>query len=278
MNSIPVPSWKEAESKISVEINGVYVQLKNAPDQFQRFVRPAVFSTDNEIWELQYHGSATMVRYGGRDMAITTAHQTGDGHAAPRAEKFVIVVKDEERRLTVPPRSVRNVMVDAGENTIAEDILFYEYDKQGGRKVADHLELTKVLWSDAIGLKVVYSFLIGFPSESVIIELDPSDETAIGEYKLRWIRQDLEPAERQPLDPGNRNIFIKHHQSSRRSVKPDGLSGSPVFSVVQDSGNDCHLRFDGIVTHAKGDRFAVYPSQMIREALDTIQDDGSVER
>ena len=274
MNSGPVPTWKEAESKISVEINGVFVPLKQAPDQFQRFVRPAVFSTDSEIWELQYHGSATMVRFGGRDLAITTAHQTGDGLEAPKSEKFVIVVEDEERRLTVPPLSVQNVMVGADEYMVGEDILFYEYDKQGNHSAADHLELARVLWSDASGLKVVYSFLIGFPSESVITELDPSDEMTISEYKLRWIRQDLEPDERQPLDPENRNIFIKHHQSSRRSVEPDGLSGSPVFSIVQDSANDCHLRFDGIVTHAKGDRFAVYPSQRIREALITIQDEG----
>lgn len=72
------------------------------------------------------------------------------------------------------------------------------------------------------------------------------------------------------MDVENRDIFIKHDGSTRQNIEPDGLSGSPVFSIVCDVSSDRHLRFDGIVTDARGDRFAVYPSVYIRNFMDEI--------
>lgn len=72
------------------------------------------------------------------------------------------------------------------------------------------------------------------------------------------------------MDVEHRTVFVKHERSTRKSVEPDGLSGSPVFSVIKDRSSNRYLRFDGIVTHANGDRFAVYPSVYIRDMLDHI--------
>ena len=90
-------------------------------------------------------------------------------------------------------------------------------------------------------------------------------------------RQDLQPDGPSLMDVENRNMFIKHSESTRLSVNPDGLSGSPVFSIVHDAKSDRHLRFDGIVTDARIDRFAVYPSVNIRNFLDQIVKDGGDE-
>ena len=120
-------------------------------------------------------------------------------------------------------------------------------------------------------MSVDYSFLIGYPTDSQIINLN-DDGQLIGTVN-RWIRQDLRPDEPKRLDIENRNIFVKDERSNRLSVDPDGLSGSPVFSIVHDVAGDRHLRFDGIVTHARSDRFAVYPSVHIRDLMELIVSD-----
>lgn len=117
-----------------------------------------------------------------------------------------------------------------------------------------------------------YSFVIGYPTESHRIELDLQDETQLSEFTMRWIRQDLQRSDSAPMDTENRLIFVKHEQSTRLSINPDGLSGSPVFSIVHDQLTDRHLRFEGIVTNARDDRFAVLPSAHIRPMLDGIVD------
>jgi hypothetical protein len=53
-----IPSWTAAQTKMSVSINGTYVPFKTAPDLMQRFVRPALFSTGDAVFELQVFPSA----------------------------------------------------------------------------------------------------------------------------------------------------------------------------------------------------------------------------
>src|SRR5262249_36649075 len=127
-----------------------------------------------------------------------------------------------------------------------------------------------IYWSDAAGLAADYSFVIGYPTSSNTIELDLDDESQLSDFTLRWVRQDLQRSDIESWDPENRLIFMKHERSTRLSIEPDGLSGSPVFSIVHDLLKERYLRFDGIVTHARGDRFAVLPSAHIRTLLDGI--------
>lgn len=253
---------------MSVSINGTYVPFKNAPDTMHRFVRPALFSTGDELFELRFFGTAFLGSYRGWRFAISTAHQTEVASGAPPAEKFVVVVKSGDQNLAVPPSNLHIPVIENPTHQSLRDLTFFEYGHEPARTV--HLDLTNVYWSDAEDVAVDYSFLIGYPSTSTIIDLDPDDPTRLSNFTMRWIRQDLEAAEPQLLDTEHRNIFVKHERSTRDSIDPDGLSGSPVFSIVRYGDNDRFVRFDGIVTNANGDRFAVYPSVTIRDMLDHI--------
>lgn len=266
-----IPTWKKADAMMSVRVNGAYLPFKSAPGAMQRYVRPALFSTGDAILELQKVGTAFMGKYRNWSFGLMTAHQGSGSNGAPSAEKFVVVVDDGEKRLAVPPSTILKPRIDDPEHLSLEDLMFLDYSTTA--RPLNHLDLSQVSWSDSDGLVTDYSFLVGFPTSSMVIELNPDGEPRLDTFTPQWIRQDLEQAEPEPLDPENREIFTKHQRSTRLSVDPDGLSGSPVFSIVADRGKERHLRFDGIVTHARGDRFAVYPSALIRLVLDSIVDD-----
>lgn len=266
-----VPTWTTAQTKMGVLVNKTYVPFTSTPDRMQRFVRPAVFSTGDELFELRVFGTALMATYRGWDFALTTAHQVDAGRGAPAAESFVVIVEKDGKRLAVPPSSLHLPRVEKDFRSLS-DLVFFDYSKVPDGHKSSHLDLTDIFWSDSPGIVSDYSFVIGYPAQSVRIELDLHDETKLSEFTLRWIRQDLQSSESAPMDPEHRSIFVKHERSTRLSIDPDGLSGSPVFSIVHDERKDRHLRFDGIVTNAREDRFAVLPSAHIRPMLDGIVD------
>lgn len=261
-------TWAAAAAKMSVAVNGTFLPFKNAPDAMQRFVRPALFSTEDEAWELRTFGTAFLCRYQNLALAITTGHQVGDGGDKPLPEKFVVLVSNDERTIAVSPTSVLKPLINGKEYTSLQDLYIFDFDERGRKRNIATLDLSAVRWSDDPELSVDYSFLIGYPTES--FDADINDEGECQRVVNRWIRQDLEPDGPALMDVENRDMFVKHSQSTGSSIDPDGLSGSPVFSIVHDAASDRHLRFDGIVTDARDDRFAVYPSVHIRRLLDQI--------
>jgi len=263
-----IPTWMTAQAKMSVGINRTYVPFKSAPDSMRRFVRPALFATGDDVWELRLFGTAVLAAFHGWNFALVTAHQTDIAKGAPAADQFRVVVNSGNRNLAVPPNSLHRPVIDDEDRQSLKDLTFFDYS--GSSAKTEHLDLSSMFWSDAVDITADYSFLIGYPSSSAIIELDGDDHSKLSNFTMRWIRQDLEEDEPRPLDVEHRAIFVKHGRSTRESVEPDGLSGSPVFSIIKDKDNDRHLRFDGIVTHANGDRFAVYPSVYIRDMLEHI--------
>ncbi|MBB4219234.1 hypothetical protein FHT79_006465 [Rhizobium sp. BK212] len=264
-----IPTWKIAEAKLSVEINGTFVPFKQAPDSLQRFVRPALFSTGEEKWELEFFGTSFLGKYRGWHFGLATGHQTDTLTGAPQAEKFVVLAEVSGRTLAIPPKNLHIPSVEHDQDQALRDLVFFDYGDVDPNHRGSHLELTKVLWSDDAG-EPDYAFLVGYPTHSTLTALDPNDYSALSSFTARWIRQDLQGAKSQPLDTEHRNIFVKHERSTRLSIEPDGLSGSPVFSITRSANAERFLRFEGIVTNARGDRFAVYPSVYIRDMLDDI--------
>lgn len=258
----------QAHAKMSICVNGTYIPFVSAPDSLQRFVRPAVFTTNDDLFELQKFGTVFMGKYRNWSFGLLTAHQTsGSGHVPP-ASSFVAVVELDGTRRAIPPTAVFRPKIEDKDEISLEDLTFFDYEKSNDR--ISHLDLTQVFWSDSENVSADYSFLIGFPTKSLLIDIEDGDVPRISQFTMRWVRQDLQKTSRRLMDTDNRDIFVKHEDSTRMSIEPDGLSGSPVFSLVKGSDQERHLRFDGIVTNANGDRFAVYPSSYIRDLLDHI--------
>lgn len=265
-----ISTWTFAQAKMSVKVNDTYFPFESTPDVMQRFVRPALFTTGHDVFELRYFGTALMGRYRNWRFAMATAHQMGDGDERPSFSSFVVVVEDNGALQAVPPSSAHLVNVEEERDRSLEDLILLDYNSSGTYGRISYLDLSSVYWSDSAEIATDYSFLIGYPSGSVDINMDTEDPSQLSKFVMRWVRQDLKPTRRQILEPENRNIFVKHEKSNRLSIRPDGLSGSPVFSIVHDQNKDRHLKFEGIITDAAGDRFGVYPSAFIRGILDSV--------
>jgi len=263
-------TWALARSKMSVCVNGTFIPFEKAPDTMQRFVRPALFSTGCKSWELRTFGTAFLCSYRGRSQAILTRHQTGDGIEKPSPEKFVTLANVGDKTLAIPPSHIYTPSIYELNCQSLRDLCIFDYGDQSHKQRIRTLDISTMFWSDSEGLQTDYSFLIGYPTASFDAETNNDGEYT--KFVTKWIRQDLEEAHPQVLDLENRNIFVKHSSSTRISIDPDGLSGSPVFSIVNDRSHDRYLRFDGIITNANKDRFAIYPSVYIRQFMDKIID------
>jgi hypothetical protein len=227
VESLLIPTWKVAEAKMSIRVNGAYIRFTAAPDTMQRFVRPALFATGRDDYELRKVGTALMAKYRGWSFGLITSHQTNTEADAPRADAFVVLLKDGEGQLAIPPTAYHRPKFS--EKHSANDVLtVFDYSAAASRRRIDHLELENVLWSNDDQLDVEYSFLVGYPTTSVDYQFETDQET-LAAVAIKWVRQDLQRAERMLLDPELRDIFIKPEASSRLSIDPDGLSGSPVF-------------------------------------------------
>lgn len=266
-----ITTWAKANAKMSVCVNGAFLPFTSAPDAMQRYVRPALFSTGDEGFELQKFGTAFMAKYRNWSFGLMTHHQGSGLNGAPSAENFVVVADAGERKLAVPPSALHKPRVDSADDRNLEDLIILDYSRASHPQ--PHIDLSSVLWSDAQAVSTDYSFLVGFPTDSMIIEIDSEEPYPLTRFTARWVRQDLEWGEPALMDPEHRDIFVKHPKSTRLSIDPDGLSGSPVFSIVSNGLSERQLRFDGLITHAKDDRFAVYPSSYMRPILDSIVDE-----
>jgi len=197
-----IPTWKLAEAKMSVEMNGMYIPFAKAPDSMPRYVRLALFSTGDEKWELQVCGSAFLAKYHGWHFGLATAHQTSTTKGGSDASKFVVLVEEDGRTLAVPPVNLRIPSIDDDADQALKDLTFFDYGSVEPKYRAHHLDLSTVFWSDDVGV-TDYSFLVDYPTSSAIITLDPEDYSALSSFQARWIRQDLRP---------------KHHSPSTRSI------------------------------------------------------------
>jgi len=265
-----IPTWKVGEAKMAVCVNGAYVQFRHAPDSMQRFVRPALFSTGDAKFELRYAGSCLMAKYRDWSFALMSNHQVGKKYNQDSDGRFCVVVATEGGRSSLSPTSLYRPKHLDHDLASLDDIALFDYSEGGKSGVRpQHLNLSEVLWSDAPGVRPDYSFLIGYPHYAFTLDLDSRGEE-VSEFTARWIRQDLQEAAPALMDTENRNMFVKHEASTRSDIDPEGLSGGPVFSIVGDDQKNRYLRFDGIITNARDNRFAVYPSTDIRRFLDCV--------
>ncbi|MFN7011707.1 MAG: hypothetical protein ACK4PN_16905 [Allorhizobium sp.] len=186
-----VPTWVAANAKMSIMVNGTFIPFKNAPDTMQRFVRPALFSTGHEVWELRTFGTALLCNYRELSLAVTTNHQIGDGKDKPLPGKFVVLASDGDRTLAVPPTTVRRPRIHEEEYRSLQDLCLFDFGERVRDRRIKALDLRSIKWSDDKGLSVDYSFLIGYPTAS--FDADMNDEGECQRFVNRWIRQDLQP-------------------------------------------------------------------------------------
>lgn len=268
-----------AKLAASVEVNGLWVPFHRLPETVRRFCVPALFLEDDPTFELTKSGSALLLHYRGRYFAICTKHQFGHAnHSLGQKDpgRFSILLRGENGRFSaLTPRMSGDVKVDNDDYAALNDLLILEFEVEqfGIARKNQFLRIDLSLTHDElIEQRAVASFAIGFPTYAVKYLLPEVDDVDRPHFDIPWVKLYLEDAsdyEPQPLDPDNRRFMAQSERFKQKELSdPDGMSGAPVFTIWRSGGTVGYV-FAGMVTHARGRIFAVYPAVRIRQALDT---------
>lgn len=274
-----VASFTVARDKLSVPVNGIHVPIKTLADSIRRFCTPAFFHHENQpVYEMSKAGSAFLLRYRGRNLAICTGHQLGHGEHKVLPEQFAVVQEAPDgKKVGLSPTTVSQPKVEEPEYANLEDLILLEYENTRGphdlRRLFLDLDIATPLKAVARNsIKTI--FAIGYPTTAgeFSIKYDQDFNVTQMDMTLRWVKIYFDLAEAAPLDPENRIPLVQSERADQETIEPDGMSGSPVFFVWLDPASNAHLGFAGIVTHARGRRYMIYDGAHVRQVLDMYID------
>lgn len=118
--------------------------------------------------------------------------------------------------------------------------------------------------------KVIAQFFIGFPSQALGYDLHDAGDR-LSNLRTRWIKLLVEPAPTAIQFEPNRDYYRTTTPLDENNLDPDGLSGSPIYSVYLDNADQCCVCITGMITHvSRSGVLAVYDADVIRRLLDTI--------
>lgn len=268
----------ELRAKLSVPVNGVFVPLTEAIASIRRFCAPAFFH-HHELPEFQLAraGTALLLRYRGRNLALCTRHQLGGGAAQTDPERFTVTLTEAGgARLGLGPDVVTRVRMDHPAHGNLEDVLVLEYrNERNGRDIRGlflDLDVGRNLETIDHG-SVKAMFAIGYPTAFTDVDFvaDEEGNPVALDMTLRWVKLYLALAAPAPMDTENRRPMVQDPNADQETIEPDGMSGAPVFFVCLDRGVAC-LGFGGIVTEARERRYMVYDGDLLRRILDQYVD------
>jgi len=267
--TLPTPLTLSTTVKTSVLVNGLAVPMKQVVQSVARFCRPLVIYNEGSGYELSFPGSAFALRVGGRNYLIASLHQLGKGEGARDPGEIVIL----DRRVTPIPA------ITAREAAREKDLDFFALTFPETSRDRDltplfcRFDLDRIFDASEApaGNKVLSYFAIGFPSGRQDYDVDWDEETQTGSLSSatsRWTTISLESVDRNAFDRDYLEPYQMSEEAAAALGDPDGLSGSPVFMLYQDSQGQAHLAIAGMIQWAsKAGRVNVLPSYYLREAL-----------
>ena len=269
-----------ARAKVSVPVNGILVPIKTAVELIRRFCTPAFFYHEGQpVFDMSKAGSAFLVRYRGRNLALCTRHQLGRGLGATRPEQFTVTLFEPGgTKVGLSPNVVSHVHMEHAEHSNLEDLLLLEYENTRGtrnlRGMFLELDMAQTLETvDPASIKAI--FAVGYPTAfgDVDVKCDEEGNITGMDMELRWVKLYLAADKSAPFDTENRRAMIQDPKADQETVDPDGMSGAPVLFVWLDPSSQAHLGFAGMITHARDRRYMIYDGAVLRRVVDRYVDE-----
>lgn len=213
-----------------------------------------------------------MLRHGGRNFLIATKHQLvalgRDG------SEIGIIVDEGDRQKSLGPNELNYVNVTSEGFESLEDIFVARYDSVRNDQPIDRYFLqSEYLQAIDLGLnpslRLIATFCIGYATETQGYDLTYNAEGDVrgANVTSRWSPVYLEPCTPTGFEDDHRLALSLHPDYNKTIDNPEGLSGAPIFFLIQDSAHQVHLGFGGMVTHSNGKNFAGYPASAILKVL-----------
>ncbi|AWO92691.1 MULTISPECIES: hypothetical protein [Bradyrhizobium] len=267
-----------ATAKLAIEINGVLVPFKSAPDALRRFCVPAFVHSEEGPVDLAVFGSAFVFRYRGRNFALCTRHQFGKGSLQRRGEDFTLTFRDVKGQLHgLNPNRITKLSFKAEEHANFGDLFLAEFEDVRGefniRGAALSLDLERTLDTcPPDRLKLMFTF--GYPLDEAAYDIvfDEEHVAVAADVVARWMRVYLQLDGPALMDTENRRPMVPDRRDPAEPDDPNGFSGAPVFFIGLDDGNFAYVGFAGIITDARRGRYMVYDGKIIKQVLDRYVD------
>lgn len=251
-------------------------------EEVSRFVQPAIFYQEDPTGsglDTNSKGTVCLLRYRNINYAICTRHQfENDGAPSDHPDQFSLLLGSKNKGHS--PDGAQFVSAK-GADTLSDIFVATYQDARSGADVTSHFGSFDLLVGDQT--QCIKYFTIGLPTDQRSVELQWDEKTYSfdTEHTVRYSFLYLEPVPNEPMDIEHRIAMGLSGSSKTLRIEPDGLSGSPVFGLIQTRWDAFSIVFVGFITHGRclakvtedrPQRFLVYPIQYVQRVLDAIAD------
>lgn len=240
-------------AKHSINVNGLIIPGRLIEATLARHARNLVVYNDDEVYRVSLPGSATAVRYQGREILLTTQHQ----------------LKGIDRsRVALLVDSSGNIITSGGfrayqphPETDAYDLVAFDFE--GPCK--ERPEIAKWFFEfnqpppDVPSNQIMAILLCGYPTSEQAYDVQESNHIGV------VCRHIVCEPDSQPSDPA----VLLVRAVSPLQVNPDGMSGGAAF-VIQMQHGEMHAYFAGVVVRGGKEFFHILKAGYVFAFLKSV--------
>jgi hypothetical protein len=268
----PSDPFTNASVKTSVRFGQLYVPINGIHNIVQNHCGPVLLENATDEFQLSVAGSSFLINYRRTNLQICCLHQITNLGRKPNDVRLVHFINGKQ--IIFPPVNGYTLGEQPDAFANMRDLLISRYpifdEDHVSRRFLQVDESQLGALKQHPVKRVVASFFLGFPSQ--ILGYDLSDDGSKLEHlHARWVRMLIEPAPDALQFVPNRTYFRTKTALDSVGLDPDGISGSPIFTVFEDESGERHLLIEGMITDASvSGILAVYDAEPMRKLLDEI--------
>lgn len=238
---------------LGVRINGLVIPGRSIESVLERHAFNLVVNNDHETFKVSLAGSATALRYRGREFLLATRHQLRTHDLSQ-----VAMLSDAGSHI-VTSGGAR--WYESKPDSDAHDIVAFDFTEpcqahpEFRRRFFDLGDLP----SQTLNVDIVGFLLTGYPSDGQAYELEEKNHLGLARLKVICT---LEPP---PSDPALIRLKVLRGFPNH----PDGMSGGSAFAI-QTRNDEFQAFFAGIILRGGRSHFYVLKSGFIKAFLDVI--------
>lgn len=238
---------------LGIDVNGLVIPQKFIQYALSRYAINLFILNDHEIYKILLAGSATAIRYNGREYLITTQNEL-KGH-----EDWSQVAMSAGDGTFITAAGAR--WYASRQDDDARDLVAFDFTEPCAAhpKLKRHFfDLTRMP-PDTKNENIVLFVLAGFPFEGQTYDLH--ERNHIGVKKLQVVCT----LHSQPSDPA---LFCLQ-ASEPLSLDPNGMSGGSAF-VIQMTNERFHGYFAGVIMRGGQSNFYILKAGVVHGFLSSI--------
>lgn len=240
---------------LAVDVNGLIIPGQLVEGTLSRHAFNLVVNRNDEVYKISLVGSATAVRYQGREILLTTRHQLRN--IDPRQ---VAMLTDEDNIITSGGYRHYKGKSDSD----AYDIVAFDFTAP----CADRPELKKRFFDlrggappPSLNVNVLAIMLSGFPVADQAYEVYEKNHIGLARRNITC----------EPHEQPNDEALLRVRAVRPLKFDPDGMSGGSAF-VIQLVDGQPRAFFGGIVVRGGREFFSILKPGFVIAFLDAVFD------